>query len=573
MRWAVRLGVGLALSLGACYQSPGETGSGEGSGSGDGGSDGGGGESDGGGSGGTDDDRPETDPDLECTGLEADPGETIVSRLTRWEYINTIRDLFGVDVADLTEPLPHEVRAPLSTTSIAQSVDIKHAEVYSNVAQRVAGELGNFAGQYTSCTDFGESCQREFIENLGELIFRRPVRDDEVTRYLAIFDVVQEEGDGFDTAAGLVLQSLLQSPQFLYHLEDQRGTGLLTLGDYAIASRLSYLIWQSTPDEALYEAAASGALQDEAQIEEQVIRMVQDPRARVAAQVFVEDWVDLSRLERAVSGIDEGLKAQMRGEAERLVEAVFWEDSGGLVDLLTAEKTYATPDLAELYGIPAQGDDFQPYDLSGVPERRGLLTQAAILATTANGNRPTIVSRGLFVLRTILCRDVPDPPAGVDTNESSLPEDASERDKSAERMERGTCGPCHGAFDPLAYGFDRYDGTGRHRLMDDYGHSLAADGWIPPEPGQPATEPRGQRHDYEDVDQLLDLLASLPFVQSCLAEKPLMFSLRRELDGGAQDDACLVQTIRQKAEMRGGSYVDLLTAIATHPMFRSIRAG
>ncbi|MEM9195530.1 MAG: DUF1592 domain-containing protein [Myxococcota bacterium] len=519
--------------------------------------------------------RPPVDPGepLQCEGVTADPGETVVSRLTRTEYLRTVNSLFGVDVEGAANRLPFEIRAPSSTTATAQTVDFMHVRAYDEVGQAVAAALGDFAGDYTSCTDMTEACQREFINNLASHAFRRPARPEEVDRFLPIFAVVDSEGDGFDVAAPMVLRAVLQSPQFLYHLEDQRGTDVQAVDPYALANRIAYLVWHAPPDARLLEAAANDALGTPEAIEAQVRRMVGDARTRSASLTFVDDWVDLSRLEQAVSGVDDALKVQMRQEVEGFVEHVLWEENGGLIDLLGSDQTFATPDLAEIYGIESAGSGLQRYDLSAIPERRGLLTQPGILASHANGNRPAIVSRGVFVLRAVTCRDIPNPPATVDTNLTELPETASERDKSGERLARPICGNCHQTFDPLAYALDPFDGEGRFRDEDDNGNPTQTDGWVPAEFGEfPEGDPRGIRVDYDDLDGLVEALVAAPYVSECMAEKPLIFAMRRPLDRRVLPDACAIQQVEESTRAAGGSYEDLLVAIATHPMFGLTRA-
>ena len=507
-----------------------------------------------------------------CTDVVPAPSPVILARLTRTEYIRTIQDLFAVDVTTEVEGLPYEIRAPFTTTAVAQSTDIAHVEIFSTVSARVVDALGDFSRTYADCADFSEACEQAFIHGLGAHIFRRPLQSDEVARYRPIFRVVEGEADTFQTAAGLVLRAMLQSPQFLYHLEGQPNDGVRRLSAHALARRLAYLVWQSAPDDALVAAASSGALETDAQIEAQVRRMAEDARAQQASVAFFEDWVDLTRLERAVRGLDDAVKAEMREETERLVMSVLWADGKGLIDLLGSEYAFLTPDLAARYGIASRGEGWQRYDLTSVPARRGILTQGSLLAAHANGNRPAFVSRGLFLLRSILCRDVPNPTAGVDTNITDLPEAASERDKSAERLGRGACGPCHAVFDPLAYAFEGYSGFGVRADVDQHGNEVRTDGWVPARFGVRPGTPDGEQYPYADVEGLIDILVEAPFVRSCMAEKPLGFALRRQIDD-VLNDACAVQAIADTTERLGGSYTDLLVAIATHPMFTDIAAA
>ncbi|MEM7677861.1 MAG: DUF1592 domain-containing protein [Myxococcota bacterium] len=507
-----------------------------------------------------------------CQGVDTEqPTPVIVARMTRTEYIRTIRDIFGVDISGEAATLPFEVRAPFSTTSIAQSIDISHVEVFSNVSERIVSQVGDIAERYATCIEFTEACETALIRAAGAEVFRRPLRDEEVSPYRRIFRVVQGESDTFAVAARLVLRSMLQSPQFIYHLEDRRGNEVRRLSSHELARRIAYLVWQSAPDDVLVTAADAGALSTASQIEAQIRRMGADPRAHEASLAFFEDWVDLTRLERAVRDLDDEVKDQMREETERMVRSVLWDQNGGLIDLIGAQYTYATPELAERYGLASQGDGWRRYDLSEVSSRRGILTQGSLLAAHANGNRPAFVSRGLFLLRTMLCRDVPDPTAGVDTTITELPETASEREKSAERLSRGSCGACHAVFDPLAYAFEGYSGAGVLRSLDQHGNSVRTDGWVPALFGAGPDTPAGRSYPYSDVSGLIDVLVAAPFVRECMAQKPLGFALRRQLDDVLADE-CAVREVAATTQRLGGSYLDLLVAVATHPQFTHIAA-
>ncbi|MEO1336872.1 MAG: DUF1592 domain-containing protein, partial [Myxococcota bacterium] len=484
--------------------------------------------------------------------MTAAPTPVIVARLTRTEYIRSVRDQFGIDISAEASSLPFEVRAPFSTTSVAQSIDIAHVEVFSNVSRRVVEQIGNVAGAYATCSDFSEPCETALIRAAGAKVFRRPLRDEEVAPYRQLFRVVQAESDTFEMGARLVLRSMLQSPQFLYHLEDRRGNAVRRLSAHELARRMAYLVWQSAPDDALVAAADAGLLSTPAQIEAQVRRMGAHARAREASLAFFEDWVDLTRLERAVRDLDDEVKGQMREETERLVQSVLWDQNGGLIDLLGAQHTYATPELAARYGLTSRGDGWQRYDLSEEPTRCGILTQGSLLAAHANGNRPAFVSRGLFMLRSMLCRDVPDPTAGVDTTITDLPETASEREKSAERLNRGSCGACHAVFDPLAYAFEGYSGTGILSDVDQHGNAVRTDGWVPRLFGANPESPEGQEYPYTNVDGLIDVMTSASFVRDCMAEKPLGFALRRQIDDVLADD-CAVREVAAQSSVRTSS--------------------
>ena len=155
-----------------------------------------------------------------------------------------------------------------------------------------------------------------------------------------------------------------------------------------------------------------------------------------------------------------------------------------------------------------------------------------------------------------------------------LPDTATEREKSEERLAQGSCGPCHQTFDPVAYAFEPYDGSGRYRTEDESGGTLRTDGWVPAEFGAfPDGDPRGETVPYDDLDGLVDALVASPVVESCLSENVLMFALRRVLEDGVVDDQCTIREVTEAARASGGSYAELMVAVATHPMFASVRGN
>ncbi|MBV1861931.1 MAG: DUF1592 domain-containing protein, partial [Nannocystaceae bacterium] len=245
------------------------------------------------------------DPDVpmaECDGMVFDPGPNLARRLTVLEYGNTVEALLGVDVrVEAVEQLPPELRADgFTNTSSGLISTLGHIEAYdalAAVAIERLPDLAGFVGEYTSCQEFSPACENEFVERLGLRAFRRPLTEDERDALVSVFAAAQDEDETFADGAGLVIQAMMQSPPFLYRLEDERsGAGARELGGYALATRLSYLIWAGPPDMALLDAAGADTLRTDAEIEAQVDRMLAAPEARDASVAFVDDWLNLARL-------------------------------------------------------------------------------------------------------------------------------------------------------------------------------------------------------------------------------------------------------------------------------------
>jgi hypothetical protein len=569
-RWIRGGALGLVATLGGCYagRSDRDPSAADGTDGADGGD-----ASDG-------DDAGDGDgvPMGEC--LEDLPPQHLVRRLTATEYVNTIQDTLGVDIsAEAAAHLPAELRSEgFSNSAAALLVTFDHVEAYHDLATVIVQRIPDLPGlisAHTSCTDFAEACETELTANLGLELWRRPLTDEELASFGGIFDTVQEEGETFTDAGGLLVQALLQTPPFLYRLEDEYPTGgslgeIRALDDWEIATRLSYLVLGSSPDQALLAAASAEQLHTPEQIEAQVRRLLELPRARETSLRYVEDWLALSGLlnlnrDPAIyPGFTTELGAAMREETLALADELLWEQRAPIESLLTADFTYASPELAAFYGFTDPGPGLQRYDLSDAEHRLGLLTQAGVLAINGHGNRPSIVERGLFVLGGMMCGSVVAPPANVDTSMADLEPDQSARYYSQARLDNATCASCHSQFDSLGYAFEPFDGVGQWQETDEFGNALQQDGWYFEKPG-------GDPIPYADAREFAQLLATSERVYECVAvRKPLQFAVGRPLES---EDACRTEGVALALAETDGSYQELMVAIATHDAFRHIRAG
>lgn len=512
----------------------------------------------------------------ECGGEQ---GGSVVRRLTTAEYVNTVADTLAVDIAaDAQTRLPADLRSDGFSNQVGgMVVTFDHIEAYHDLAGIIVqskADLPAWIAAHSDCTELGaEACETSFIERAGLRVWRRPLSSDEVAALRPIFEAAAQEGDDFETGAGFVLEAMLQAPQFVYRLEvelpDDGAPGdLRELGDYEIASRLSYLLWSTSPDDALFEAAGEASLHTPEQIEQQVQRMLEHPRAKDTALRYVGDWLaldglpELSRDPERYPEFSPELAADMREETLRVAEELLWEQRAPFTALLTADFTWATPQLAALYGIDDPGEGWQRYSLAGVEHRLGMLTHAGVQAINGHGNRPSIVERGLFVLGGVLCSTVAAPPAELDIDMSELEQGQSPRYYSEARLANATCNTCHGQFDPMGWAFEPFDGIGAWQQTDELGNALREDGWLLV-PGS------GEQVPYDNVIQFAHVLAEEEQVAWCIGvRKPLQFAVGHPL---GVDDACLSNEIALAAEAEGGSYHALMMAIATHPSFRLIR--
>ena len=317
-----------------------------------------------------------------------------------------------------------------------------------------------------------ESCAGEIISALARRAYRRPVTSEDLPRLLDLYRQGAEHG-GFEAGIRMALQKILVSPEFIFRMEfdppNAAPGSVHRVGDLELASRLSFFLWSSIPDEELLSAAERGALADPAVLERQVRRMLADSRSQSLVSNFAGQWLFLRNIARvqpdpvAFPNFDENLRTALRRETELLVESMLREDRS-VVDLLNADYTFLNQRLAEHYGVKGiYGSEFRRVALED-PKRHVLLGQASILTVTSYPNRTAPTIRGKWVLEQLLGTPPPPPPPNV----PSLKEDTESRNLSMrERMEQHranpACAVCHRMMDPIGFSLENFDGLGRWR--------------------------------------------------------------------------------------------------------------
>ena len=508
--------------------------------------------------------------------IYAHQGDTTnwVQRLTVPEYIATVRDAVGVDIAaEARQLLPPDLRADgFSNTAYNLSIDLKHVDAYAQLAQIIVRrmDVNKFAAQFSSKLRFTDKEMGKLIAEMGKRILRGPLEEDEIISYRGISTSVAAAGGNLEEAVGLILEGMLQSPRFIYRMEIQRGDGgAWPTDDYELASRMSYIVWGAPPDDELLRSADDGSL-DAAEVERQLERMFRDQRARQRSLQFATDWLNLGRLAnlqpnpRKFPNWKPRLAQDMRDETLAFFTEVVWSQERPLADLLNAQFTFLTPELARHYGLNLtdDGDDesgLSHYDLSDVPSRGGLLTQGSIL--TVGGDEASMVTRGLFVMHDLLRGVVRDPPPCVDTTPTPSKPGVSQRAISEARIANESCGGCHAKFEPLAFGLEKFDGLGAFHEQDEHGNVLREDGEILA-PGA------AQAVKYNSSAELMNLLAGSDRVRESITWKLTQFALGRPL---VAQDAATVAQIHRAAQEKGGKYTDVLTAIVMSDLVQLTR--
>jgi len=410
-------------------------------------------------------------------------------------------------------------------------------------------------------------CARRILANFARRAFRRPATPDEIDRLMRCVDLAKKEGESFERGLQLAVQAALVSPHFLFKVEvdpqPNNPKAKRLLGDYELASRLSYFLWSSMPDEELFALAAKKRLQDPKILAAQVRRMLKDPKARALSENFASQWLYLRNLSHVAPDPDlfptfnETLRAAMRTETERFFEAIVKEDRS-VLDFIDAKFTFLNEPLARHYGIAGvKGNEFRRVALTG-EQRGGLLTQASILTVTSNPTRTSPVKRGKWVLDQLLGAPPPPPPPGVSELKDEKPGETSGtlRQRMEQHRKNPACASCHARMDPIGFGLENYDAVGAWRTHE---------GKLPIDSS--GTLPGGQT--FRGPAQLKAILKSKTrqFVR-CLAEKMLTYALGRGLESY---DKCAVDDIVKVVQKNGYRFSALVTAVVQSEPFRKRR--
>jgi hypothetical protein len=338
---------------------------------------------------------------------------------------------------------------------------------------------GHAPGQHNA------QCARKVISNLMEQAYRRPVTEAELASKLNLVALVRKDGDTLEAGVRLALQAILSSPDFLFRIErDPEPTTVVAaattpaapaahyVNDYELASRLSYFIWATTPDQELYRLAKEHKLRQPDVLEAQVRRMLKDPKSHNLVENWAGQWLQMRNLGRTkpdpvrFPSVDDELLDAMRHETDLFVSEIIREDRS-ILDFIDAPFTYVNGPLARHYGIPGvNGEEFQRVTLD--PEQRGgVLTQGAILTVSSYPTRTSPPVRGKWVLENLLGAAPPPPPDNVPAlNDANIGTDVSMKQRFEQHRKDPSCSPCHNIMDPIGFGLENYDAVGRWRTQE-----------------------------------------------------------------------------------------------------------
>jgi len=515
---------------------------------------------------------------LGCPGFEGEPRDTSISEacwaegaaaaplrlLTTTEVDRSVGDLLEVQGAAgarlPAEPTVHGFEGFAETVGVSQL----QADGYMRASEDASAQI-DWAG-VLSCDEASDdlACAQALIDDVGERAFRRPLLPTERDVFVDLFELMEAE-QGFDVGVASVVEAMLQSPQFLYRIElgEPDSYGLVAaLTSYELASRLSYLLWASTPDDALLAAAADGSLSREAVLEEHVDRMLADPRARDVVGRFVEQWTGIGNVESdlkdalAYPSWSPELAHDLREETRRFSVDVVFDGEGTLQELLTADYTVANLTVADHYGLEGSTslEQWERLDLPA-DQRSGLLTQPSFLAHAAHSNQTSPVHRGLFVFEQLFCGVQPQPPDVLNTTLPALDDDMSTRERFARHTQDPLCADCHSVMDPIGFGFENYDAVGLWRETEGDGIPVSGSGVL---------TYSSQQGPFDGAVELSAIVAAAPEVRACFVDQWFRVSAGRD---ATDADDCALQTLDEA--FKDGDILELIRAIPTTQTFRT----
>ena len=413
--------------------------------------------------------------DLELGRFAADPGRVLIHRLSKTEYNCTIRDLLGVN-SHPADNFPTEGGGGGGFDNNADTLFIPPIlmERYLAAASAVVQQAPNerIFSIKRGWFDSDRSLAKKLIGHFAPRAFRRPVEADELERLMLLYDRSRQKKQTFEAGVKASITAMLVSPNFLFRVEaDQDHAGSYRISDYELASRLSYFLWSSMPDEDLFRLAGEGRLHEPNILEQQVARMIRDPKSQVFTESFASQWLRVRELKTAAQpdphrfpNYTPQLRDAMYREVVEFFDSVIRDDAS-LLNLLSSDYTFANSKLAKLYGLEGvEGEQLQRVKLSD-GKRGGLLGMAAVLTLTSYPLRTSPVLRGKWVLEEILGTPPPPPPPLV----KSLPQDDSPvdglslRQRLEKHREQPECAACHVRMDPLGFGLENFDPIGQWR--------------------------------------------------------------------------------------------------------------
>ena len=517
-----------------------------------------------------------------CT--EGEVSRSGLRRMSAHQYDNTlhalgltassshlVQDTLGNDVKIGRRERAFSVGGKVNRDAALGIVDIA-----MTVAKSATEDLPSLVGCSPQDLDAENDCARQFITNFGRRVYRRPLKVSEVDELYTLFE---ETRGAFDYATGVetILVSMLNSPDFLYigRTSDAAPGEVIAADEFTIASRLSYFLWDSMPDELLLEAAERGELSDPLMLENQARRMLEHENASQTFHRFIEEWTEVE-VKPAV-GVDSRsskfpwfsaeLQKDLQTSFERSLEEALGGEDSSLRELLLSDEIWVNDRIAEAYGFPLVGSE-ELVKVSAGEMRRGMLTHPSFLSHYAKGARSDIIGRGFFVRDQLLCTP-PDAPPANDADGNPIVFDIPEpspggtnRDAFESHTEDPYCGACHKYINPIGYGFEQFDAVGQFRTQEDSGLTIDATGEIVGN-----IDGGGE---FDGAVELAERLAESSNVADCMARQWFRFAMGRK---ESAQDACAIRDATERLMASDMSIKEMMVGLAVSEAMRFSNGG
>ena len=506
-----------------------------------------------------------------------------VRRLTHSQYNNTVRDLLGDQLQPANSFPKEDYIHGFKNQLEGQGVSPLQAEAYSKAAEALAhfafrggDQHGLIPGQPASPTD--EACAEKFVRQFGLKAFRRPLTDDEARQYLGLFLQESRRTADFLGGARIIVEAMLQSPHFLFRIE--RGHGG-PFESFEIASRLSYFLWDTMPDDEMLRAAEQGEYSTGEQIEARARRMLADPRAKISLEEFLAQWLrfdgvlSATRDRRRFGEFNTVLAGAMVEETRRLFNQLVWDDKN-FMEFFTADYTFVNSDLARLYGLPEPAEGYAKVSYPAESGRAGVLGHGSFLVVTSNPSETSPTSRGLFVRNQFLGHEVPAPPPGVNTSLPELTVDAPQtnRQRLAVHLNSESCASCHRLIDPIGLGFEQYNPIGAFEekmLLRSGGGRRGGPAATVELAVDTSAHIQGMENSaFSTPKELGHILADSNSCQKCIVKQMFRYAFGRE---ETKHDQPVIDQLLEKFHNSGFRFRELIVAIVTSQLFLQKGAG
>lgn len=513
-------------------------------------------------------DEPAVEP-APTPDYEPSPGR--LHRLTSSQYRHAIADVFGDDIVPPPQLEPVRRIEGLEAIGAATgSISARGVEQYEEAAFSIAEQVLAPGRASVPCAPSGvtdDACTASYLRQLARRLWRRPVARDELAQLVDIAHRSSTTLGDYREGLTYALAALLQSPHFLFRTEIgqvQDTSDWRRLDPFEVAERLSFFLWDTLPDDALLEAAARGDMSDPEAYALQVDRMLADPRSRQGVRAIFTDMLELDRLDglrkdpTVFAHMSPEVGPAAREETLRVVEDIVFDRQADYREIFTTRTTFINRKLASIYGVPAPArEGFARYEHESSTQRSGILGHVSTLALHSHVTASSATLRGAFVRRTLLCGEIPPPPADVDTSiPEPLPGALTLRDRVRRHLEVASCAGCHARMDPLGLGLENFDALGRFRSTDN-GADIDASGTL-------------DGVFYRNPIEMGAALAGDPSATRCLT-----LTLHRYATGRRESrrDGEPIGDLDSAFAASGYRVLTLLRAIAVHPSFQLVTGG